>query len=102
MVDQPPRVARGLPRARSDSRVKPLDPTGLKRLHREWRRQTDGRLALVLDSVQSPFNVGSIIRTAAAYRVEHVWLTGSTPSPSTSSVQKTAMGTDRFMTVERA
>lgn len=82
--------------------MKPLDPTGLKRLHREWRRQTERRLALVLDSVQSPFNVGSIIRTAAAYRVERIWLSGSTPLPSASNVRKTALGTDRFVTIEQS
>jgi tRNA (guanosine-2'-O-)-methyltransferase len=79
--------------------VKPLDPTGLKRLHREWRRETSGRLALVLDSVQSPFNVGAILRTAAAYRVEHVWLAGATPPPESASVRKTALGTDRYLTI---
>ena len=46
--------------------MKPLDGTGLKRLHREWRHRTAGRLALVLDNVQSPFNVGAIVRTAGA------------------------------------
>ena len=85
--------------------MKSLDPTGLKRLHREWRHRTEGRVALILDSVQSPFNVGSILRTAAAYRVDHVWLAGATAPPRTASVQKTALGTDRYLTfttVERA
>lgn len=77
--------------------MKPLDPTGLKRLHREWRHRTEGRVALILDSVQSPFNVGSILRTAAAYRVEHVWLAGATTSPRATNVRKTALGTDRFL-----
>lgn len=77
--------------------MKPLDPTGLKRLHREWRHRTEGRLALILDSVQSPYNVGSILRTAAAYRVERIWLAGATAVAGSAAVQKTAMGTDRFV-----
>jgi tRNA (guanosine-2'-O-)-methyltransferase len=82
--------------------MRPLDPTGLKRLHREWRRRTEGRLSLVLDGVQSPFNVGSILRTAAAYRVDKVWLCGATPPVSVAGVRKTALGTDRFLEIERA
>lgn len=79
--------------------MKQLDSTGLKRLHREWRRRTEGRIGLVLESVESPFNVGSIVRSAAAYRVEDLWLTGSTASLDSSNVKKTAMGTDRYLNV---
>ena len=43
-----------------------LNPTELKRLHRSWRRSTTSRLGLLLDTVQNPVNVGSILRTAAA------------------------------------
>lgn len=78
--------------------MKQLDPTGLKRLHREWRRREVARLALVLDDVSSPFNVGSLVRTAAAYRVEHVWLTGRTPELDAPSVGKVALGTERYLT----
>jgi tRNA (guanosine-2'-O-)-methyltransferase len=80
--------------------VKQLDSTGLKRLHREWRRRTDARLALILESVESPFNTGSIVRTAAAYRVEQIWLCGSTARLDSSNVKKTAMGTERYLTVD--
>jgi tRNA (guanosine-2'-O-)-methyltransferase len=79
--------------------VKQLDSTGLKRLHREWRRRTEGRLALVLESVESPFNVGAIVRTAAAYRVERLWLCGSTAPLDASNVKKTAMGTERYLEI---
>ena len=79
--------------------MKQLDSTGLKRLHREWRRRTEGRLALILESVEGPFNVGSIVRTAAAYRVERLWMCGSTASLDSSNVKKTAMGTERYLTV---
>jgi tRNA (guanosine-2'-O-)-methyltransferase len=75
-----------------------LDGTGLKRLHRDWRRRSTAKLALVLDGVQGPFNVGAIVRTAAAYRVEHIWLAGVTPSLRAANVQKTALGTDRYVT----
>lgn len=82
--------------------MKQLDGTGMKRLHREWRRRTEGRLGLVLDDVQGPFNVGSAIRTAAALRVEDVWLAGRTPEPSDGKVAKTALGTDRYLAFHRA
>ena len=78
--------------------MKQLDGTGMKRLHREWRKTTSGRLALILDGVQGPYNVGGIVRTAAAYRVDHVWLAGATPAFGVASVQKTALGTDRYLT----
>ncbi len=85
--------------------MKQLGPTDLKRLHREWSRRTTGRLALLLDGVQSPFNVGAITRTAAAYRVEHLYLAGGTVSPTHPKAGRTAMGTERYLswsTFERA
>jgi tRNA (guanosine-2'-O-)-methyltransferase len=81
--------------------VRQLDGTGMKRLHREWRKRTEGRLGLVLDDVQGPFNVGAVIRTAAALRVEDVWLTARTPEPDDGKVAKTALGTDRYLTFHR-
>jgi tRNA (guanosine-2'-O-)-methyltransferase len=81
--------------------VRPLDGTGLKRLHRSWRQRDATRLSLVLDNVQSPFNVGAIVRTAAAYRVEHAWLTGTTPALDDAKVRKTALGCDRYLTWDR-
>jgi tRNA (guanosine-2'-O-)-methyltransferase len=74
-----------------------LDGTGMKRLHREWRRRTDGRLALVLDSVQGPFNVGAIIRTASALRADHLWCAGRSALPTDPKVGKTALGTERYL-----
>ena len=73
-----------------------LGGTELKRLHREWRRATDQRVALMLDGVQNPFNIGSILRTAAAYSIDQLWLVGS-PSPNDPKVQKTALGSQRFV-----
>jgi tRNA (guanosine-2'-O-)-methyltransferase len=78
-----------------------LRPTDVKRLNREWRRRTEGRLALLLDSVQQPFNVGSIVRTAATFGVECIWLCGNTPDLDLPAVGKTALGTDRFLSAYR-
>ncbi|MBX3287029.1 MAG: TrmH family RNA methyltransferase, partial [Actinobacteria bacterium] len=75
-----------------------LGSTELKRLHREWRRRAPGRVALLLDSVATPFNVGSIIRTAAAMRVDDIWITGQTALETHASTQKTALGSQRFLT----
>ncbi|HRW37017.1 MAG: hypothetical protein KDB04_11165 [Acidimicrobiales bacterium] len=74
-----------------------LGSTDLKRLHREWRRKADGRLALVLDSVATPANVGSILRTAAAMRVDDVWICGQTAGPDVGATKKTALGSERFL-----
>ena len=74
-----------------------LDGTGLKRLHRQWRTKVDRRLALILDGLGTPTNVGSIARSAAAYRVDHVWLAGPTPAFDGAGVQRTALGTDRYL-----
>ncbi len=78
--------------------MKNLDPTGLKRLHRDWRRRTTQRLAVILDSVQTPYNVGTIIRTSAALGVDHLWLVGATESPTHNKTNKTALGTQRYVT----
>lgn len=77
--------------------MKNLDPTGLKRLHRDWRRNTTQRISLILDSVQTPYNVGTIIRTAAALGVDHLWLVGATESPNHTKTNKTALGTQRYV-----
>ncbi|MBO0804099.1 MAG: TrmH family RNA methyltransferase [Nocardiopsaceae bacterium] len=80
---------------------KQLRTTDVKRLNRDWRRRTDRRLALILDSVAQPFNVGSVVRTAAALGARKLWLCGNTPDLTTGSVGKTALGTSRFVEAVR-
>ncbi len=77
--------------------MKQLDGTGMKRLHRKWRTVTTGKLALILDGLGTPVNVGSIARSAAAYRVDFMWLAGPTPQFDSPGVAKTALGTDRYL-----
>lgn len=45
--------------------------------------------------------MGAILRTAAAYRAEHCWLTANATGPDNPKVGKTALGSERFMTVKR-
>lgn len=78
-----------------------LGSTELKRLHREWRRRADGRIALLLDSVATPANVGAIVRTAAALRVDDLWCCGQTPDLDHPGVGRTALGTERYLRVHR-
>jgi tRNA (guanosine-2'-O-)-methyltransferase len=79
-----------------------LGPTEVKRLNRSWRHATHGRVWLLLESVSQPFNLGSIVRTAAAFGVERVWLCGDTADPAHPSARKAALGTWRFIAFDRA
>ena len=49
-------------------------------------------LILVLDNVRSTYNVGSIFRTADAFRVQEIFLCGITATPPNKDIRKTAMG----------
>jgi tRNA G18 (ribose-2'-O)-methylase SpoU len=57
-------------------------------------------LVFVLDNIRSAFNVGSIFRTAECLGAERVLLCGYTPNPTQWKVEKTAMGTQEYMTWE--
>jgi tRNA (guanosine-2'-O-)-methyltransferase len=74
-----------------------LRSVDLKRLHRSWQRRTDQRVALLLDGVRDPLNVGGILRTAASMRVEHLYLCAHTTSPAHPKVGKTSKGTERYL-----
>ena len=79
-----------------------LGVTDVKRLNRGWRRSTQAGISLLLDGVGQPFNLGSIMRTAAAFGVRQIWLCGDTASPAHPSARKTALGTDRLISFSRA
>ena len=74
-----------------------LSATEAKRLQREWRRRTERPLGVLLDSVQTPFNVGAILRTAASFRVSHLWLAGASATPEHDKTRKTSLGTERLV-----
>jgi len=80
---------------------KQLGATDLKRLNRSWRQRAEARVGVLLDSVGQPFNVGSIIRTAAVFGAEQIWLCGDTAAPEHPQARRTALGTGRLVTFER-
>lgn len=49
-------------------------------------------LIVVLDNIRSFNNVGSVFRTADAFRIEKIFLCGITPQPPHRDIHKTALG----------
>jgi tRNA G18 (ribose-2'-O)-methylase SpoU len=51
-------------------------------------------LTVVLDNVRSQNNIGSVFRTADAFRVEHIALCGICSTPPHREIHKTALGAE--------
>lgn len=51
-------------------------------------------LVVVLDDVRSMYNVGSVFRTADAFRVSAIYLCGITATPPHPEIHKTALGAE--------
>jgi tRNA G18 (ribose-2'-O)-methylase SpoU len=49
-------------------------------------------VCIVLDNIRSLHNVGSVFRTADAFRIEKIFLTGITGTPPHREIHKTALG----------
>ena len=60
----------------------------------EFRQAEKLPLTVVLDDVRSMYNVGSVFRTADAFRVEQVLLCGITGTPPHAEIHKTALGAE--------
>lgn len=58
----------------------------------EFQKAKKIPLLVVLDNVRSLNNVGSVFRTADAFRIEKIYLCGITASPPHREIQKTALG----------
>ena len=52
-------------------------------------------IAVILQDVRSLYNVGSIFRSADAFRISKLFLTGYTPFPPRKEISKTALGAER-------
>ncbi len=60
----------------------------------EFRASEKMPLIVVLDDVRSMYNVGSVFRTADAFRVEAIYLCGITALPPHPEIHKTALGAE--------
>lgn len=58
----------------------------------EFKEADKLSLIVVLDDVRSLYNVGSVFRSADAFRVEAVYLCGITATPPNAEIHKTALG----------
>lgn len=77
------------------SEIKKLETEEIVRLSTdEYKRARKIPLVVVLDSVRSMNNVGSVFRTSDAYRVEEMLLCGITCTPPAPEIHKTALGAE--------
>jgi tRNA G18 (ribose-2'-O)-methylase SpoU len=74
--------------------MKQLIGVDLKRFLRDYRRQyrPERELAILLQSVEYPANVGSIFRLADGAGITEMVLTGITPTPTHPTIEKIGRG----------
>jgi len=85
------------------SRMKKLKLEELGRISVDEFKEADKiPVCIVLDNVRSLHNVGSAFRTADAFRIEKIYLTGITGTPPHREIQKTALGATESVAWEYA
>ena len=60
----------------------------------EFRRSEKMPIILVLENIRSAYNVGSVFRTADAFLVEAIYITGYSARPPHKEIKKTALGAE--------
>lgn len=60
------------------------------------------QIRLLAHNIRSLWNVGSFFRTADAFAVERVYLTGYTGTPPRKEISKTSLGADEWLPWEHA
>lgn len=80
---------------REKNPLRKLSPDELGRLSVEaYRAAPKLPLRLLLDNIRSRYNVGSLLRSADAFRVEKVYLSGYTPAPPHPEIHRSALGAE--------
>jgi 23S rRNA (guanosine2251-2'-O)-methyltransferase len=73
--------------------MKKLSMTELNRLSPEDFKSSEKKpIIIVLDDVRSAYNVGSIFRTADAFRIAGIYICGISARPPHKDITKTALG----------
>ncbi|RYF84836.1 MAG: TrmH family RNA methyltransferase, partial [Chitinophagaceae bacterium] len=60
----------------------------------EFKRSEKTPVIAVLENIRSAYNVGSVFRTADAFLLEGIYLTGYTCTPPHKEIKKTALGAE--------
>ena len=60
----------------------------------EFKRSDKTPVIAVLENIRSAYNVGSVFRTADAFLLEAIYITGSTCVPPHKEIKKTALGAE--------
>jgi 23S rRNA (guanosine2251-2'-O)-methyltransferase len=60
----------------------------------EFKRSEKTAVIAVLENIRSAYNVGSVFRTADAFLLEAIYLTGYTCKPPHKEIRKTALGAE--------
>src|SRR5207342_3745788 len=60
----------------------------------EFRESEKIPVVVVLENIRSAYNVGSVFRTADAFLLEAIYITGYTCVPPHKEIKKTALGAE--------
>tara|TARA_Y100000991_G_scaffold135059_1_gene101762 strand:- start:375 stop:908 length:534 start_codon:yes stop_codon:yes gene_type:complete len=73
--------------------VRKIKNSELNRLNvKGFKEAKKSPLIVILDNVRSLNNIGSIFRSADAFRIQQIYLCGITATPPHKDIQKTALG----------
>ncbi len=55
------------------------------------------KIVIIAHNIRSIWNVGSLFRTADAFAISHIYLTGYTAAPPRTEISKTALGAEAWI-----
>ncbi len=74
-----------------------MDELGRKTVE-EFKQSEKLPVIVVLENIRSAYNVGSVFRTADAFLLEAIYITGYTCIPPHKEIKKTALGAEDTVT----